>query len=74
MVDHVGIDYAGFAESQEFYDRVLGVMDFSRQLDSGGWAPSHYTPRDCAGVPRRQFRGLRPGFATADFGEAVCRA
>ncbi len=31
MIDHLGINCAGYAKSQEFYDMVLGVLGFSRQ-------------------------------------------
>ncbi|ATO64542.2 VOC family protein [Mycobacterium avium subsp. hominissuis] len=35
MIDHVGINCANYAESQRFYDAVLGTLGFSRQLDVG---------------------------------------
>nr|WP_128619139.1 VOC family protein [Mycobacterium lepraemurium] len=35
MIDHVGINCANYAESQWFYDAVLGTLGFSRQLDVG---------------------------------------
>lgn len=35
MIDHFGINCADYAKSQEFYDRVLGVLGYSRQLDVG---------------------------------------
>ncbi|HEX5252825.1 MAG TPA: VOC family protein [Mycobacterium sp.] len=35
MMDHVGINCADYAESQRFYDAVLGTLGFSRQLDVG---------------------------------------
>jgi catechol 2,3-dioxygenase-like lactoylglutathione lyase family enzyme len=35
MFDHVGINCADYPKSQEFYDRVLGVLGYSRQMDVG---------------------------------------
>ena len=35
MIDHFGINCADYARSQQFYDRVLGVLGYSRQLDLG---------------------------------------
>ena len=35
MIDHVGISCADYPESQSFYDGVLAVLGFSRQLDFG---------------------------------------
>ncbi|ORV53622.1 glyoxalase [Mycolicibacter engbaekii] len=35
MIDHVGINCADYAESQKFYDAVLEVLGYSRQLDVG---------------------------------------
>jgi len=35
MIDHLGINCADYAKSQEFYDTVLGVLGFSRQMDFG---------------------------------------
>lgn len=34
-MDHLGINCADYAKSQEFYDTVLGVLGYSRQLDFG---------------------------------------
>ena len=34
-MDHVGINCADYPKSQEFYDTVLGVLGFSRQMDVG---------------------------------------
>ncbi|CAN5617692.1 VOC family protein [soil metagenome] len=33
MIDHFGINCSDWAKSQEFYDKVLGVLGFSRQMD-----------------------------------------
>jgi catechol 2,3-dioxygenase-like lactoylglutathione lyase family enzyme len=35
MIDHVGINCTDFGKSQRFYDQVLGVLGYSRQLDVG---------------------------------------
>jgi catechol 2,3-dioxygenase-like lactoylglutathione lyase family enzyme len=35
MIDHLGINCADYAKAQEFYDRVLGVPGYSRQMDFG---------------------------------------
>ncbi|BBZ25541.1 glyoxalase [Mycolicibacter hiberniae] len=34
-MDHVGINCADYAKSQKFYDAVLEVLGYSRQLDVG---------------------------------------
>ncbi|MCK0175684.1 MULTISPECIES: VOC family protein [Mycobacteriaceae] len=35
MIDHFGINCADFAASAQFYDKVLGVLGFTRQMDFG---------------------------------------
>ncbi|OHV03864.1 VOC family protein [Mycobacterium talmoniae] len=35
MIDHFGINCADYAKAQQFYDRVLGVLGYTRQLDFG---------------------------------------
>lgn len=35
MIDHFGINCADFEKSKDFYDRVLGVLGYSRQMDFG---------------------------------------
>ncbi|ORW22890.1 glyoxalase [Mycolicibacter nonchromogenicus] len=35
MIDHVGINCTDYARSQKFYDAVLGVLGYTRQLDVG---------------------------------------
>jgi catechol 2,3-dioxygenase-like lactoylglutathione lyase family enzyme len=35
MLDHFGINCADYAKSQQFYDRVLGVLGYTRQMDVG---------------------------------------
>ena len=33
MIDHLGINCADWEKSKAFYDRVLGVLGFTRQMD-----------------------------------------
>ncbi|WP_293010483.1 VOC family protein [Mycobacterium sp.] len=35
MIDHFGINCSDYVKSQEFYDRVLGVLGYARQMDFG---------------------------------------
>lgn len=35
MIDHLGINCSDWAQSQEFYDKVLHVLGYSRQMDMG---------------------------------------
>ena len=35
VIDHTGINCADYAKATEFYDAVLGVLGFSRQMDFG---------------------------------------
>lgn len=35
VIDHVGINCIDYAKSQQFYDAVLGVLGYTRQLDVG---------------------------------------
>ncbi|MFL0178429.1 MULTISPECIES: VOC family protein [unclassified Mycobacterium] len=35
MIDHVGINCSDYAKSQQFYDAVLDVLGYTRQLDVG---------------------------------------
>ena len=35
MIDHFGINCSDWARSKEFYDTVLGVLGFTRQMDYG---------------------------------------
>lgn len=35
MIDHMGINCTDYAGSQRFYDAVLGVLGYTRQLDFG---------------------------------------
>jgi catechol 2,3-dioxygenase-like lactoylglutathione lyase family enzyme len=35
VIDHFGINCADFAKASAFYDEVLGVLGYSRQMDFG---------------------------------------
>lgn len=35
MIDHLGINCTDYAASQRFYDAVLGVLGYTRQMDVG---------------------------------------
>jgi catechol 2,3-dioxygenase-like lactoylglutathione lyase family enzyme len=35
VIDHFGIDCSDFTRSQKFYDQVLGVLGYGRQMDFG---------------------------------------
>jgi catechol 2,3-dioxygenase-like lactoylglutathione lyase family enzyme len=35
VIDHIGINCADYPKSQNFYDGVLAVLGFSRQMDFG---------------------------------------
>ncbi|BBZ10793.1 VOC family protein [Mycobacterium branderi] len=35
MIDHFGINCADYAKAQRFYDGVLGVLGYTRQMDFG---------------------------------------
>jgi catechol 2,3-dioxygenase-like lactoylglutathione lyase family enzyme len=35
VIDHIGINCADYPKSQRFYDTVLAVLGFSRQMDVG---------------------------------------
>lgn len=42
MIDHLGINCADLETSKRFYDAVLGVLGYSRQMDFGvavGYGP-----------------------------------
>ena len=35
MIDHFGINCVDFEKAKAFYDKVLGVLGYSRQMDYG---------------------------------------
>lgn len=44
MIDHFGINCADWAASKDFYDKVLGVLGYTRQMDMGvaiGYGTNH---------------------------------
>jgi len=44
MIDHFGINCSDWEKSKDFYDKVLGVLDATRQLDMGqaiGYGTDH---------------------------------
>ena len=73
MIDHFGINCVDYPKSQQFYDRVLGVLGYSRQADVGDaigygrdgkpafWiAVGAGMPAALAGISRRLLRRPRP--------------
>ncbi len=70
MIDHTGINCADYARSREFYDAVLGVLGFSRQMDVGraiGYGrdgkPAFWISDGAAMGPNRE---IHLAFAAAD--------
>jgi catechol 2,3-dioxygenase-like lactoylglutathione lyase family enzyme len=35
VIDHLGINCSDFEKAKDFYDRVLGVLGYTRQMDFG---------------------------------------
>ncbi|MCG5432256.1 VOC family protein [Mycobacterium sp. MYCO198283] len=77
MIDHFGINCADWARSQDFYDKVLHVLDCSRQLDFGvaiGYGrdghPSFWISDASAGDAAGPNREVHIAFA-ADSAESV---
>ena len=35
MIDHFGINCSDWAKSKDFYDKVLGILGYTRQMDVG---------------------------------------
>ncbi|MGH3523484.1 MAG: hypothetical protein ACRDU4_11825 [Mycobacterium sp.] len=69
MIDHFGINCAHYAESQRFYDRVLGVLGYPRQLDFGeaiGYEAAVQLGAESLHVPR-----LWPEYHAGYFGAFV---
>lgn len=73
MIDHVGISCADYPKSQSFYDSVLGVLGFSRQLDFGeaiGYGrdgkPTFWIADTAAGAGTGPNREVHLAFAAAD--------
>lgn len=79
MIDHIGINCADYPKSQEFYDTVLGVLGFSRQMDFGvaiGYGrdgkPDFWIADVAAGEAKGPNREVHIAFQAAD--EAAVRA
>ncbi|AKN18324.1 lactoylglutathione lyase-like lyase [Mycobacterium haemophilum DSM 44634] len=79
MIDHIGINCADYPKSQEFYDAVLGVLGFSRQMDFGvaiGYGrdgkPDFWIADAAAGEAKGPNREVHIAFHAAD--EAAVRA
>ncbi|OBJ03040.1 glyoxalase [Mycobacterium alsense] len=73
MIDHIGITCADYAKSQEFYDTVLGVLGYSRQLDVGraigygrGGKPSFWISEAPTGAGVGPAREVHVAFEAAD--------
>ncbi|OBF92954.1 glyoxalase [Mycobacterium sp. 852002-51163_SCH5372311] len=73
MIDHLGINCADYPKSQEFYDTVLGVLGFSRQLDFGvaiGYGrdgkPAFWIADLAAGTAQGPNREVHVAFEAAD--------
>ncbi len=86
MIDHFGINCADWASSKNFYDKVLSVLGFSRQLDHGvaiGYGrdrPSFWIADSSAGDaggPNREvhiaFTAASPEAVRAFFHEALAQ-
>jgi catechol 2,3-dioxygenase-like lactoylglutathione lyase family enzyme len=70
VIDHFGINCANYANSQQFYDTVLAVLGYSRQMDFGeaiGYGrdghPSFWIADGTAMGPNRE---IHVAFAAAD--------
>jgi catechol 2,3-dioxygenase-like lactoylglutathione lyase family enzyme len=70
VIDHTGINCADYARSRDFYDAVLGVLGFSRQMDVGraiGYGrdgkPAFWISDGAAMGPNRE---IHLAFAAAD--------
>lgn len=73
MIDHLGINCADFPRSQAFYDAVLGVLGYTRQLDVGvaigyGTAgkPTFWIADAAAGEASGPNREVHVAFSAAD--------
>jgi catechol 2,3-dioxygenase-like lactoylglutathione lyase family enzyme len=73
VIDHFGINCADFDRSKEFYDKVLGVLGYTRQMDFGvavGYGaeghPDFWIADINAGNARGPNREIHVGFAAKD--------
>jgi catechol 2,3-dioxygenase-like lactoylglutathione lyase family enzyme len=79
VIDHFGINRADYPRSQQFYDTVLGVLGYSRQMDFGvaiGYGvegkPDFWIADQSAGDAAGPNREVHVAFQAAD--EAAVRA
>ncbi|MEB3051321.1 VOC family protein [Mycolicibacter sp. MYC123] len=73
MIDHFGINCTDYAASQQFYDTVLAVLGYSRELDLGpaiGYGrdghPAFWIADAAAGDASGPNREIHVAFAAAD--------
>ncbi|WP_067966744.1 VOC family protein [Mycolicibacter icosiumassiliensis] len=73
MIDHLGINCTDFARSQKFYDAVLDVLGYTRQLDFGeavGYGrdghPTFWIADAAAGDASGPNREVHVAFSAAD--------
>ena len=73
MIDHFGINCTDYAASQKFYDTVLAVLGYSRQLDFGpaiGYGrdghPAFWIADAAAGDASGPNREIHVAFVAAD--------
>lgn len=76
MIDHFGINCTDYARSQEFYDAVLAVLGYTRQLDVGeaiGYGsqgrPTFWIADAGAGEASGPNREIHVAFSAADAGQ-----
>lgn len=76
MIDHVGINCSDYAKSQEFYDAVLEVLGYTRQMDAGvavGYGrdgkPTFWIADAAAGDASGPNREVHVAFSAADPGQ-----
>ncbi len=79
MIDHIGINCADYPAAQQFYDTVLAVLGYSRQMDVGvaiGYGrdgkPDFWIADLAAGDAQGPNREVHIAFRAAD--EAAVRA
>ena len=51
MIDHLGINCADWEKSKAFYDAVLGVLGYTRQMDFGWPSDTAATASPTSGSP-----------------------
>lgn len=73
MIDHLGINCTDYAASQQFYDAVLAVLGYTRQMDVGpaiGYGrdgnPTFWVADAAAGEASGPNREVHIAFSAAD--------